>query len=91
MATDAVAVDLDSRNRVSLGRHATAKRYIMNALPDGTITLVPATTITFEELAVLQDPERLASIREGLRQSAAGETVDLSERVAKLADLAEDD
>lgn len=83
--TETVEVDVDSRNRISLGKLASAKRYLATVDEDGSIHLTPAATISLRELEVLKNPELVERIQEGIRQAGAGNTVNMTERIQKLA------
>jgi hypothetical protein len=65
MATQA-AVDVDARGRTSLARVRSHRydRYTAEELPDGTIVLTPAVTISAVELAALRDPKVRAAVAE---------------------------
>ncbi len=82
---ETIEVDVDSRNRVSLGKFATAKRYIVTAQEDGSISLVPATTISLRELEVLRNPELHGRIQRGLEEVAAGRSADMTAQIMELA------
>jgi hypothetical protein len=66
-------VELDSRGRAPLGRIATAQRYRVERLDGGDILLTPIVSITERELAVLANPELVASIKAGVAQMKAGQ------------------
>lgn len=57
-------VDVDERGRTSLARvrSHTYDRYIVEELPDGTLILTPAVTISAVELAALRNPDVQAAI-----------------------------
>jgi hypothetical protein len=65
--------DLDSRGRAPLGRIATSSRYRAEKLESGEILLTPVVSITTRELAVLTNPELVASIQQGVAQMKAGQ------------------
>lgn len=57
-------VVVDERGRTSLARvrsHAY-DRYIAEELPDGTLVLTPAVTVSALEMAALRDPEVRAAV-----------------------------
>lgn len=58
------AVDVDERGRTSLARvrHHDYDRYTVEELPDGTLVLTPAVTISAVELAALQNPKVQAAV-----------------------------
>jgi hypothetical protein len=66
-------IELDSRGRAPLGRIATSPRYRVERLNDGEIILTPVISITERELAVLANPELVASIKLGVAQMNAGD------------------
>jgi hypothetical protein len=66
-------VELDSRGRVPLGRVATAQRYRVERLDGGDILLTPVVSMSERELAVLANPELVASIRAGVAQMKGGQ------------------
>jgi hypothetical protein len=73
MKRTALEVELDSRGRAPLGRIATSPRYRVEKLDGGEILLTPVVSITERELAVLANPELVASLKEGIAQMKAGQ------------------
>lgn len=71
-------VTLDSRGRTSLARVRTHNfaRYTVEELPDGTLVLTPAVTISALELAALRDN----TVREAIRKAKSGDRRTLRRR-----------
>jgi hypothetical protein len=67
----------DSRGRLTLGQLARAKSYRVMVNDAGQILLDPVVSISERELWLWQNPDALASVQRGIKQSAAGETHDL--------------
>jgi hypothetical protein len=66
----------DAKKRLSLGealRGATAFNIYRNPL--GQLILDPVKTIPASEMWLYQNPEALASVKQGLRESAEGKSV----------------
>lgn len=76
MATNEVVVD--ERGRTSLARIRTHSydRYFAEELPDGTIVLTPAVTISALELAALRD----AKVRDAVDTARSGDRSKLRQR-----------
>ncbi|MEJ7764803.1 MAG: hypothetical protein WKF86_04860 [Acidimicrobiales bacterium] len=57
-------ITLDDRRRTSLARigRDSDHRYLIDELPDGTVILIPAVTLSKVELAALSDPEARAAM-----------------------------
>lgn len=74
-------VQADAKGRVTLGKAQVEKgdRFFVKRAPDGRILLEPAAAIPARELDLWDDPELLETVKEGLVQYAAGETVDLGD------------
>lgn len=68
-----VTVEVDARNRVSLGALAAADQYIGEVDEDGVITLVPARTVSEMELRLLARPDILGSVELARRETSTGE------------------
>jgi hypothetical protein len=69
-------VELDSRQRAPLARvlpNGANTRYRVERLEDGTIVMTPVVSLSEREIALLANPGRVESIREGVRQAKAGE------------------
>ena len=56
-------VEVDSRRRVTLGRHAKHDRYLIREEPDGTLVLTPAVVMTELEARFLQNPELVERVK----------------------------
>lgn len=71
-------VEVDSRRRISLGRvgRPEHKRYIVEQSADGEIRLIPARTIPAREAMVWENPDLLASLRQGIEEAALGKLED---------------
>lgn len=67
-------VELDSRQRLPLARivQGSQRRFRVERLPTGEYLLTPVVSISERELAVLQDPEMLSRIGEGIEQAGRG-------------------
>jgi hypothetical protein len=66
----------DAKKRISLGaalRDATAYNIYRNPL--GQLILDPVRTIPVSEMWLYENPPALASVKQGLRESAEGKTV----------------
>jgi hypothetical protein len=66
----------DTKKRLSLGEAlggATAFNIYRNSL--GQLILDPVKTVPASEMWLYQNPEALASVKQGLRESAEGKTV----------------
>ncbi len=76
-------VQLDERGRTSLARVRTHDydRYTVEELPDGTLVLTPAVTISALELAALRDDK----VRDAIRQAKTGDRTTLLPRRASTA------
>lgn len=59
-------IELDARNRASLGALATAKLYTAEVDDDGTITMTPAVVMSAIDAALLRRPDILAVIDESM-------------------------
>lgn len=71
-------VQLDERGRTSLARVRTHNydRYTVEELPDGTLVLTPAVTISPLELAALRDDK----VRDAIREAQSGDRSTLRPR-----------
>jgi hypothetical protein len=69
-------IELDERRRASFGKvgHKEHSLYRADVLDDGTIVLSPAVLISERELALLANPEVVASIKRGVKQAHSGKT-----------------
>jgi hypothetical protein len=72
-----IELELDSRQRLPLARviQGSQHRFRVTTMPDGSLILTPMVSISERELAMLCNPEALASLREGIDQAARGEVV----------------
>jgi hypothetical protein len=68
---------LDGAGRLNLGKERAGEQYQISESDDGTIVLTPVAVIPKRELWLWKNPEALASVKRGLEQSAAGQTVSL--------------
>lgn len=60
--TGAMLLEVDARNRLSLGNLAKAKQYLVEVDPSGVITLSPAVVMTEMEARLLARPDILAQV-----------------------------
>lgn len=69
-------VELDSRHRLPMAKvvHTGQHRFRITPLPGGDFLLSPVESVSARELAMLRNPEALASLQEGVRQAAQGAT-----------------
>ncbi len=79
----------DERSRISFGKAGVRRddRYAVAINDDGEILLTPLVSIPKRELLVWENQLVREELAEGLRQSAAGETVDLG----NFTDFADDE
>jgi hypothetical protein len=70
--------EVDARGRISLGKAGAepGRRYRVERNIDGVLLLIPVVSIPEREMVVWRNPELAASIREGIGQAEAGQTVD---------------
>ena len=70
-----IELDLDDRRRVPLTKLVSpdVRRLRATRLENGSIMLTPVHSLTDDELAMLQNPERMASIKRGVEQAKRGE------------------
>jgi hypothetical protein len=70
--------EVDARGRVSLGKAGAepGRRYRVERNIDGVLLLIPVVSIPEREMIVWRNPELAASVREGIAQAEAGQTVD---------------
>jgi hypothetical protein len=66
MSVMAELVEVDSRRRVTLGRHAKHDRYLVTEEADGTLVLTPAVVMTELEARFLQNPELVERVKANL-------------------------
>ncbi len=67
---------VDTSGRLSLGRDKVGEQYDVTENADGGIVLVPVAVIPKRELWLLQNPEAMQAILQGLADLAAGRTHD---------------
>ncbi len=83
-------ISLDHRRRTSLARigRPSDYRYLIEELPDGTVILTPAITLSKVELAALSDPEVRAAMDRAAARTASAERAALRSRgsFARFAD-----
>ena len=62
--TTTTEITLDTRRRTSLAKvgHKEHRQYLVQEQPDGTLTLIPAITISHVELSALADPATRAAM-----------------------------
>ena len=84
------AIRTDDRGRITIGTEAKGKTYQVLVNDLGQILLEPVITIPERERWLFENPEALASVKQGLKESAAGETHYLGS-FAQYADLEIDD
>lgn len=79
----------DERARIAFGKSGVRRddRYAIAVSEDGEILLTPLVSIPKRELLVWENSLIREQLAEGLRQSAAGETLDLGD----FAQFAEDE
>lgn len=78
----------DAKGRINLGaRTAGISGYQVTDMGGGNLMLTAMTEIPARELWLYKNPEALAMVEEGLRQSARGETV----RMGSFAQYADDE
>jgi hypothetical protein len=78
----------DTKGRINLGkRTAGISGYKLTDMGGGNLMLTAMTEIPARELWLYKNPEALAMVEEGLRQSARGETV----RMGSFAQYANED
>lgn len=63
--------ELDSRNRISLARVATARQYVVTVEPSGRIILDPAVVLTAAEAAALSHDGLHQQVVSSLRAGTA--------------------
>jgi hypothetical protein len=70
--------EVDARGRVSLGKAGAepGRRYRVERNIDGVLLLIPVVSIPEREMVVWRHPELASSIRDGIAQAEAGQTID---------------
>ena len=73
--TETIEVELDSRNRLPLARivQDNQHRFRVTVLPSGDYLVSPVVSVSERELAMLRNPEALASLTLGFEQVAKGQ------------------
>jgi hypothetical protein len=96
MTNTSMEVELDSRQRLPLAKvvQGSQHRFRVDVQPGGELLLTPIVSISERELAMLKNPEAMASLKEGLDEAAAGKVVRhgagyFSKRVATTTDEGE--
>lgn len=80
----------DSQGRIALGKQYANESYAVDPQSNGDIILRPVVAIHKQEAWLFKNQEALASVKLGLKQSASGELVDLSD-FTKYANLDDDE
>jgi len=83
-------VQPDGRGRISLGMTATGKSYRVLINDEGQILLDPVVPVPERELWLWNNPDAIASVRQGMQQVAQGEVHDL-DSFAQYVDLEVED
>jgi hypothetical protein len=67
-------IEVDERQRVSLGKiiGKDVRRFRVEELPEGELLLTPVVSLSTRELSVLANPERVASIMNGIAEAKEG-------------------
>ena len=92
MTTTSMEVELDSRQRLPLAKviQGSQHRFRVEVQPGGELLLTPLVSISERELAMLRNPEAMATLKEGLDNVVAGNVVRHGPgHFSKLADQAE--
>lgn len=84
------AIRTDDRGRITIGNEAKGKTYQVLVNDLGQILLEPVITIPERERWLFENPEALASVKQGLKESAEGKAKYLGS-FAQYADLEIDD
>ena len=84
------AIRTDDRGRITIGNEAKGKTYQVLVNDLGQILLEPVITIPERERWLFENPEALASVKQGLKESAEGKGKYLGS-FAQYADLEIDD
>jgi hypothetical protein len=67
----------DSKGRVVLGPSQANKTFRVTEQPDGNLLLEPVVVIHEREAWLFKNPEALAMVQKGIKESMAGKTVPL--------------
>jgi hypothetical protein len=75
--TQSIEVELDSRQRLPLARvvQENQRRFRVDVQAGGELLLTPVVSISERELAMLKDPQAMASLQEGIEDVRAGRVV----------------
>ena len=75
-------ISLDGRRRTSLAKigRESDHRYLIDELPDGTVILTPAVTLSKVELAALSEPAVRAAMDRAVARAAGGQAAELTSR-----------
>ncbi len=78
----------DAKKRLSLGVAAQGKAYNIYKNSLGQLILDPVRTVPASEAWLYENPKALASVKQGLKEAAAGKTVERGSfaKYAKAAD-----
>ena len=81
MATPERNLKVDAKKRITLGKLASedVSSYDAVVQEDGVIVLYPKVEIPAQEVWLFKNKEALASVKQGLEDSAAGKTSDLED------------
>ncbi len=69
----------DAQGRINIGKDYSEKTYAIRHETNGDIILHPVLVFHEQEAWLFKNPEALAAVKEGLEQSARGETHDLGD------------
>jgi hypothetical protein len=77
MTNSSMEVELDSRQRLPLAKvvQGSQHRFRVEVQPGGELLLTPLVSISERELAMLKNPEAMASLKVGLDEAAEGKVV----------------
>jgi hypothetical protein len=77
MTDTSMEVELDSRQRLPLAKvvQGSQHRFRVERQPGGELLLTPIVSISERELAMLKNPEAMASLRKGVSDAAEGKVV----------------
>jgi hypothetical protein len=65
---------IDALGRINLGKEHANETYSVEKLKDGTLVLTPVAVIPKREMWLWKNKTALKAVKEGLEQSAKGET-----------------
>ncbi len=78
---------IDALGRINLGKEHANETYAVEKQKDGTLILTPVAVIPKRELWLWENEKAMNAVKEGLEQSAKGET----EYIGSFAQYAEDE